>query len=348
MQLKQIPAFNFFCASLESITAIEKLRRSSGERGSGGGNSPMFGSGTDISKITRKQSKAGKHGHEKWKSTREAKDSKPKPEKVNPQSALVNLDYSSEEQQDSKDKLVKSSILIGSLMPCGLKEAQEMTIFTLESLTQQAQMSLSWIATLAIRVLLGVDPGQAQRGGLWADSEGTSSVFNKYSFVWCALASLLAAWITARTNSSSLGNLAQSLEAFSCLRKTSSGSSEVIASITSMLDSLGRDMKKLKENVHAIQVGCGIYEGAHLDKDCPLNKEVKRVKEVVYGEFGRSFPNNGVNKGRCHVGLPGYCTHVENLLQFGKRKPSLKERMNKHIKESTRRRNENEKWVKKL
>ncbi|GKE12685.1 hypothetical protein Tco_1416236, partial [Tanacetum coccineum] len=38
-------------------------------------------SSTDISKITRKPSKMGKHGHEKWKSTREAKDSKPKPEK---------------------------------------------------------------------------------------------------------------------------------------------------------------------------------------------------------------------------------------------------------------------------
>ncbi|GJS13926.1 hypothetical protein Tco_0408398 [Tanacetum coccineum] len=34
--------------------------------------------GTDISKITRKQSKTGKHGHEKRKSTREVKDSKPK------------------------------------------------------------------------------------------------------------------------------------------------------------------------------------------------------------------------------------------------------------------------------
>ncbi|GKA60852.1 reverse transcriptase domain-containing protein [Tanacetum coccineum] len=46
------------------------------------------GQGTDISKITRKPSKTGKHGHEKRKSTREAKDSKPKPRKVNPWSIL--------------------------------------------------------------------------------------------------------------------------------------------------------------------------------------------------------------------------------------------------------------------
>ncbi|GJS79535.1 hypothetical protein Tco_0729416 [Tanacetum coccineum] len=51
----------------------------------------------------------------------------------------VNLDYSSEEQQDGKDKLVKSSTLIGSLMPRELKEAQEMMIFTLELLTQVTQ-----------------------------------------------------------------------------------------------------------------------------------------------------------------------------------------------------------------
>ncbi|GKF27880.1 hypothetical protein Tco_0094222, partial [Tanacetum coccineum] len=43
---------------------------------------------TDISKITRKPSKTGKHGHEKRKSTREAKNSKLKPEKVNLQSTL--------------------------------------------------------------------------------------------------------------------------------------------------------------------------------------------------------------------------------------------------------------------
>ncbi|GJR90460.1 hypothetical protein Tco_0214471 [Tanacetum coccineum] len=37
--------------------------------------------GTNISKITRKQSKTSKHGHENQKNTKEAKDSKPKPEK---------------------------------------------------------------------------------------------------------------------------------------------------------------------------------------------------------------------------------------------------------------------------
>ncbi|GKE70284.1 hypothetical protein Tco_1528356, partial [Tanacetum coccineum] len=47
--------------------------------------------GTDISKITRKQSKTGKHGHENQKNTTEARNSKPKPEKVNLQSNWSNL-----------------------------------------------------------------------------------------------------------------------------------------------------------------------------------------------------------------------------------------------------------------
>ncbi|GKD43960.1 hypothetical protein Tco_1268605, partial [Tanacetum coccineum] len=52
-----------------------------------------------------------------------------------------------------------------------------------------------------------------------------------------------------------------------------------LAALVNKLDNLGRDMKKLKESVHAIQVGCQIYEGPHLDKDCSLNEEVKQVKE---------------------------------------------------------------------
>ncbi|GJY71281.1 hypothetical protein Tco_0474984 [Tanacetum coccineum] len=69
----------------------------------------------------------------------------------------------------------------------------------------------------------------------------------------------------------------------------SSSNSKGITAIVNKLDSLGRDMKKLKENVHAIQVGCQTYEGSLLDKECPLNEEVKSIEEVIYGEFGRPF-----------------------------------------------------------
>ncbi|GJR18097.1 cysteine-rich receptor-like protein kinase [Tanacetum coccineum] len=65
---------------------------------------------------------------------------------------------------------------------------------------------------------------------------------------------------------------------------SSSSNTDGLAAIVSKLDNLGRDIKKLKENVHAIQVRCQICEGPHLDKECPLNEEVKQVEEAKYGE----------------------------------------------------------------
>ncbi|GKD91758.1 hypothetical protein Tco_1367265 [Tanacetum coccineum] len=63
-----------------------------------------------------------------------------------------------------------------------------------------------------------------------------------------------------------------------------SNNSEGMAAIVSKLDNLGLDMKKLKENVHAIQVGCQLCGGPHLDKECLFNKEAKSMKEIKYGE----------------------------------------------------------------
>ncbi|GJW49073.1 hypothetical protein Tco_0090424 [Tanacetum coccineum] len=63
-------------------------------------------------------------------------------------------------------------------------------------------------------------------------------------------------------------------------RRVSNDSSDGIAVITNKLDSLGRDMKKLKENVYAIRVGCENCGGAHLNKECPLNEEIKSIEEV--------------------------------------------------------------------
>ncbi|GKG32629.1 hypothetical protein Tco_0430139 [Tanacetum coccineum] len=59
-------------------------------------------------------------------------------------------------------------------------------------------------------------------------------------------------------------------------RKVSNGSSNGIAAIANKLDSLGRDVKKLRENMHAIQVECETCGGAYLDKECPL---LRRMQE---------------------------------------------------------------------
>ncbi|GJZ77413.1 reverse transcriptase domain-containing protein [Tanacetum coccineum] len=128
----------------------------------------------------------------------------------------------------------------------------------------------------------------------------------------------------------------------------SSSSNDGLAALVNKLDNLGRDMKKLKESVHAIQVGCQICEGPHLDKDCPLNEEVKQVEEVRYGEFGRTTPFNGNNGGKFRVGPPGYYTKTDNRPPYGERRQSLEELLAKHQEESARRSTEMEVWIKKL
>ncbi|GKB28079.1 hypothetical protein Tco_0867480 [Tanacetum coccineum] len=125
-----------------------------------------------------------------------------------------------------------------------------------------------------------------------------------------------------------------------------SSSSEGITAIVNKLENLGRDMKKLKENVPAIQVGCQNCGGAHLDKNCPLKEEVKSVEEAKYGEFGRSSPFS--NGAKYRVGPPGYYTRMDNRPPFGEKRSSLEELMNKHLEESNRRRAEMKEWVKKL
>ncbi|GJV53582.1 zinc knuckle CX2CX4HX4C containing protein [Tanacetum coccineum] len=78
------------------------------------------------------------------------------------------------------------------------------------------------------------------------------------------------------------------------------------------------------------KVGCQICEGPHLDKDCPLNEEVKQVEEVRYGEFGRTTPFNRNNGGKFHVGPPGYYTKTDNRPPYGERRQSLEELLAKH------------------
>ncbi|GKD79836.1 hypothetical protein Tco_1342457, partial [Tanacetum coccineum] len=85
--------------------------------------------------------------------------------------------------------------------------------------------------------------------------------------------------------------------------------------IVSKLDNLGRDIKKLKENVHAIQVGCQLCDGPLLDKECPLNEDAKGFEEVKYRE-GRSSPFNGT---KYRIGPPRYYTRVDNRPPYRKK-----------------------------
>ncbi|GJZ82031.1 zinc knuckle CX2CX4HX4C containing protein [Tanacetum coccineum] len=128
----------------------------------------------------------------------------------------------------------------------------------------------------------------------------------------------------------------------------SSSSNDGLAALINKLDNLGRDIKKLKKSVHAIQVGCQICKGPHLDKDCPLKEEVKQVEEVRYGEFGRTAPFNGSNGGNFCVRPPGYYTKIDNRPSYAERRQILEELLAKHKEESARRSIAMEEWIKKL
>ncbi|GJR15044.1 hypothetical protein Tco_0797696 [Tanacetum coccineum] len=95
-----------------------------------------------------------------------------------------------------------------------------------------------------------------------------------------------------------MANHSQKWHDGSTSRRVSNNSSNGITAIANKLDSLGRYMKKLKENEHAIRVGCENCGGAHLNKECSLNEEVKSVEEVKYEEFRRPFQNNNGNGAR--------------------------------------------------
>ncbi|GJR76112.1 hypothetical protein Tco_0088477 [Tanacetum coccineum] len=98
----------------------------------------------------------------------------------------------------------------------------------------------------------------------------------------------------------------------------------------------------------AALVGCQICEGPHLDKDCPLNEEVKQVEEVIYGEIRQTTPFNKNNEGKFRIGPSGYYTKTDNRPPYGERRPSLEELLAKDQEESVRRSTKMEVWIKKL
>ncbi|GJU55871.1 hypothetical protein Tco_1229585 [Tanacetum coccineum] len=68
-----------------------------------------------------------------------------------------------------------------------------------------------------------------------------------------------------------------------------------------------------------------LSKGPHLDKECPLNEEVKQLEEVKYGEFRRSAPFNESNGAKFCVGPPGYYIRTDNRPPYGEKRPSLEE-----------------------
>ncbi|GJZ70579.1 hypothetical protein Tco_0634129 [Tanacetum coccineum] len=86
--------------------------------------------------------------------------------------------------------------------------------------------------------------------------------------------------------------------------------------------------------------------GPHLDKECPLNEEVKKVDEVKYGEFGYPAPFNGSSGAKFRVGPPGYYTLTDNQTPSGEKRPNLVEIINKYMEEAAKRQAQQDEWLK--
>ncbi|GJW12061.1 hypothetical protein Tco_1577888 [Tanacetum coccineum] len=64
----------------------------------------------------------------------------------------------------------------------------------------------------------------------------------------------------------------------------------LLAAIQAQLNNLGREIKKVNENLYAAQVGYELCKGPHYTKDCPLKEERKTLEEAYYIQFGMPFP----------------------------------------------------------
>ncbi|GKC60033.1 hypothetical protein Tco_1087631 [Tanacetum coccineum] len=63
-------------------------------------------------------------------------------------------------------------------------------------------------------------------------------------------------------------------------RTRSTETSDRLAAIQAQLNNLGRDIKKVNEEVYATQVGCEQFKGPHYTKDCPI-KEASHIDNSI-------------------------------------------------------------------
>ncbi|GKF28312.1 hypothetical protein Tco_0094654, partial [Tanacetum coccineum] len=78
-------------------------------------------------------------------------------------------------------------------------------------------------------------------------------------------------------------SLYQAWERMTSRKIGSSSSNDGLAALVNKLDNLGRDMKKLRESVHVIQVGCQICKGSHLNKLKSSNTETLDEQPLLTG-----------------------------------------------------------------
>ncbi|GJU91891.1 hypothetical protein Tco_1304314 [Tanacetum coccineum] len=122
--------------------------------------------------------------------------------------------------------------------------------------------------------------------------------------------------------------------------KTSNG----LAAIQAQLNNLGREIKKVNENVYVAQVGCELCKGPHYIKDCPLKEEGKTLKETYYTQFGVYFQQGE----QYRVAVPRFYQRNNANHSYQERRKSMEESLSKFMNESAKGHEENSNMIKEI
>ncbi|GJU63398.1 hypothetical protein Tco_1245233 [Tanacetum coccineum] len=101
-----------------------------------------------------------------------------------------------------------------------------------------------------------------------------------------------------------------------------------------ILDSRGREIKKVNEKVYAAQVRC---------EQCKLKEEGKTLEEAYYTQFGRLFQRGGYR-----ATAPGYYQRNNANPSYQERRQSMEETLIKFMSESAKRHEENSNLIKEI
>ncbi|GJY42483.1 hypothetical protein Tco_0429753 [Tanacetum coccineum] len=109
------------------------------------------------------------------------------------------------------------------------------------------------------------------------------------------------------------------------------------------LNNLGREIKKVNENVYASQVGCEHCKGPHYTKDFSLKEEGKPLEEAYYTQFGAPFQGGGYRAAT----LRSYQRRNANPL-YQERRQSMEEPLSNFMSEIAKRQEENSNMIKEI
>ncbi|GKA08877.1 pyruvate dehydrogenase (acetyl-transferring) kinase, mitochondrial [Tanacetum coccineum] len=126
-------------------------------------------------------------------------------------------------------------------------------------------------------------------------------------------------------------------------RGRSTETSDGLAAIQAQLNNMGREIKKVNENVYAAQVGCEQCKGPHYTKDCPQKEEGKTLEEAYYTQFGGPFQGWGYR-----ATAPGYYQRNNANPSFQEQRQSMEETLSKFMSESAKRHEENSNLIKEI